>query len=271
MNGFKKLVLASAVLAASSSAFAMEAMDDESMSSTTGQDGLTITLDSTINDLAITYVDRDGYGVSGFTEAGAVVIGSAAAGIDLNLVDVVVTIDAGGSAGTASGSGMLNINVGMATSTIGLGNVVIGVADASNTTGSSSVGAVVGILSFDASAALTIAGNANLMNIQLGNEDQGAMIRATANLGNVTLTGLSINDTSVGGGSISIGVLELNNVQLDASIDVVAGGLQIVSNSSIGEVGMERVVLGGGSAIGDIYITGLGGVGESSTILVTGH
>lgn len=270
MNGFKKLVLASAVLAASSSAFAMEAMDDESMSSTTGQDGLTITLDSTINDLAITYVDRDGYGASGFTEAGAVVIGSAAAGIDLNLVDVVVTIDAGGSAGTASGSGMLNINVGMATSTIGLGNVVIGVADASNTTGSSSVGAVVGIVSFDATAALTIAGNANLMNIQLGNEDQGAMIRMNANMGNITLTGLSINDVN-SGGSISVGVLELNNVQLNTSVDVVAGGLQIVSTSSFGEVGLERVVLGGGASIGDIYITGLGGAGESSTILVTGH
>jgi hypothetical protein len=254
----------------------MEAMDDESMSSTTGQDGLTITLNSSMNDLVITYVDRDGltgltgYTGTGYLNAGAVVIGSAGAGIDVSLVGVEIRVDAGGSAGTASGTGMLNIKVGMQTSVIGLGGVNIGVADASNTTGSSSVGGVVNIISFDATAALTIAGNANLMNIQLGNEEQGSMVLMNANLGNVTLTGLSINDVN-SGGSISIGTLRVANLTLVNAIDVVAGGLQInTAGTTIGEVGLEGVRLGDitQADIGDIYITG---ITANSVITVTGH
>ena len=42
MKMLKKLALASAVSMISAGAFAMEAMDDESMSAATGQDGITI-------------------------------------------------------------------------------------------------------------------------------------------------------------------------------------------------------------------------------------
>lgn len=61
MKGLKKLALASAVLAASTGAFAMEAMQDDALSNTTGQSGLTIlqgNTNVTIN--ALRYTDLDG-------------------------------------------------------------------------------------------------------------------------------------------------------------------------------------------------------------------
>ena len=44
MKMLKKLALVSAISAISVSAFAMEAMDDEAMATTTGQDGITINI-----------------------------------------------------------------------------------------------------------------------------------------------------------------------------------------------------------------------------------
>lgn len=60
MKGLKKLILASAITAASTSAFAMQALDDEALSATTGQDGLTITLGTDINIGALRILDKDG-------------------------------------------------------------------------------------------------------------------------------------------------------------------------------------------------------------------
>lgn len=272
MKGFKKLILTSAILAASSSALAMQAMDDESLSSTTGQDGLTITLNSNTTDLKITYVDRDGVTGTAYNNAGAVVIGDTAAntGVDISANGLTIDVDAGGDAGDTTGAGMLQIHIGTSAATvIGLQNVKISVADADNT-GGSATGARSDIISFDSTAQLTIAANANLMNIQLGNEDQGSMVHMDANLGNVTLTGLAINDVN-SGGSIAIGTLSVQNLHLINDIDVVAGGLQIATaGTTIGEVGLEQVRLGDNTqaAIGDIYISNLNPV---TTITITGH
>ena len=116
MKMLKKLALVSAISAISVSAFAMEAMDDEAMATTTGQDGITInivpdritrleatsmgvtaaTMD-TINSgskvfkgLSIGEIrvhDDDGYGVLGTdatANSGALVIGGGRNAIDLN-------------------------------------------------------------------------------------------------------------------------------------------------------------------------------------------
>jgi len=61
MKGLKKLALTTAVLAASTGAFAMEAMQDADLSSTTGQAGLTIlTSGVNVTASAIRYYDADG-------------------------------------------------------------------------------------------------------------------------------------------------------------------------------------------------------------------
>lgn len=270
MKGLKKLVLASAIIAASSSAFAMQAMDEESMSATTGQDGLTITLDSALTGLGITYVDRDGIvGSAGYANAGAIVISP----VDVTANDLTINIDAGGSAGDGSGDGMLQIAVGTGSATvIGLSGTQISVADFDDAQNSSAgVLTSTPILSFATGASLTIAASANLATIQLGNEEQGSMMLVNANLGNVILTGLSINDASVGGGSIVLDTITVNNLNAVNAIDVVAGGLQInTAGTTIGELALEGIHLGSAAAasIGDVYITGLN---PSSVITVTGH
>lgn len=268
MKGFKKLILATAIIAASSSSFAMQAMDDESLSATTGQDGLTITLDVAMTDLSIKYIDRDGFGAT-YSSAGAVIIGSGTDGINVNTTGLTIDIDAGGSAGTAAAnSGMLNIGIDNPNAiTIGLQNVNIGVADATAT--GSSTGTADNIISFDSSASLTIAaGPGKLMNIQLGNEDQGHLVVMDSDMGNISLTGMSINDVN-SGGSISIATLSIANLHVKAAIDVVAGGLQIdTTGTTIGEVGIEGLQLGSGPAIGDVYLNNLNPV---VVMTITGH
>lgn len=271
MKGFQKLVLATAILAASSGAFAMEAMDEESMSATTGQDGLTITMDTTLTDLAIKYIDRDGVaGSTDYTNAGAIVIGDAVNGINVSATGLTIDIDAGGSTVAGTDNGMLQIKVGTSVDTIiGLQSVDISVAEAT-ATGSALVGTTTPIISFDATAQLTIAATPNLMTIQLGNEDQGAMIKLNANLGNVSLTGMSINDAN-SGGSIAIGTLSLASLNVVASVDVVAGGLQInTAGTTIGEVGIENLRLGDATQpiVGDIYLSNLN---PSTTMTIRGH
>lgn len=268
MKGLKKLVLASAIIAASSSSFAMQAMDDESMSAATGQDGLTINLNTSLTGLGIKYIDRDGVvGSAGYTNAGAIVIGPV--GVSAN--GLQIDIDAGGSAGDTTGNGMLQVKVGTSAATvINLNNTKISVADA--TPAGSSTGAVTDIISFDATASLTIAASANLATIQLGNEDQGHMMVVNANLGTITLTGLQINDAN-SGGAIGIGTLVVNSLNAQNAIDVVAGGLQIdTTGTTIGEIGLERIKLGNvaaaAPAIGDVYISNLN---PSTVITVTGH
>ena len=267
MKGLKKLVLASAIIAASSSAFAMQPMDEESMSATTGQDGLTITLDTALTNLNIKYIDRDGVLGSGYANAGGIIIDP----VDVTANDLTIDIDAGGSVGDTSGDGMLQIAIGTGSATvIGLGGTTIAVADADAT--GSATGTATDIITFDATASLTIAASANLATIQLGNEDQGAMINVNASLGTITLTGLAINDAN-SGGAIGIGTLVVNSLVAVNAIDVVAGGLQInTAGTTIGEIGLERVKLGDVSAlapsIGDIYISNLN---PSTVITVTGH
>lgn len=87
MKGLKKLALASAVLAVSTGAFAMEAMQDDALANTTGQDGLSIlqaNLGVVIQELR--YTDNDG-------------IAPAAATANLNIQDTTDTIPSGPCAG----------------------------------------------------------------------------------------------------------------------------------------------------------------------------
>lgn len=162
MIGFKKLVLCSAMLAASGSVMAMQAMDDESMSTTTGQDGITINLDVDMQDLNIRYIDRDGIG-GDYAGAGGIEISP----LGISAANQTITIDAGGSVGNTTGLGQLRIGmVSGGATVINLNNTVISAADA-DTTGSA-LGATTAIVSFDATASLTIAAGAS-MTMLLGN------------------------------------------------------------------------------------------------------
>ena len=114
---FKKLALAAAVAALPATGFSMEAMEDSALSSVTGQDGITIGLNTALSaELRIHdadgFVDPAGVTANDRTDSAALIfqdfaitaIGGGAAQIDLE-------IDAGTNAGNDP---TLNINVDLA-------------------------------------------------------------------------------------------------------------------------------------------------------------
>lgn len=253
MKSLKKLALVSAMVAASSSAFAMEAMDEEALAAATGQDGLRITLDTNLSGMNIKWIDRDGTGVAGYGNAGAVTIGA----VGISTTGMTIDIDAGGSAGTAANdSGLLAIGINAPNAiTVNLNNTTIAVADATPTGPTS--GTATTVIQFDATASLTIGAGLN-MDIELGNEVND-FVTINANLGNVTLTGLSIVDGS-SSESIGIGTMTLSGLTIvDQTINIVAGGLEINTGTGLTNVGLalEGLTLGSTPSIGDVYITDL--------------
>lgn len=281
MNGFKKLVLCTAMIAASGSAMAMQAMDEESMSSTTGQDGLTITINSSdIEDLGITWIDRDGRIAA--DGAGAVTIDN----VGVTISNLVITVDAGSS---AANTGQVLIGISTADdvtvhlndrdATAATGAIIgVGAAGATAVAGTSTP-----ILKFADNAQMVISGGFSA-DIKLGNRTAGSEHFMTMDFGggatatNLSLTGLSIIDTvgtAANAGAdvgIGIGTLSINDIVVHSEIDVVAGGLQInTAGTTIGSVAIENVVLGDlatNASIGDIYLTGLT---SNSIITIAGH
>lgn len=117
MKGLKKLILASAITAASTSAFAMQALDDEALAATTGQDGLTITLGVDLNIGKLRIHDKDGLnGVAGLPNTGGsangftnyfspTLGGTSTAGSTATLVESASIVINGGAAAASAGAG----------------------------------------------------------------------------------------------------------------------------------------------------------------------
>lgn len=272
MKSLKKLALVSAMIAASSSAFAMEAMDEEALSAMTGQEGITIQIDTPALTLSTIIHDNDGLGAD---TAGAIVIGDplSAGGIQ----NTVIATGAGGislvidAAEDAVDGAYLNIGVNIAAgTTIQTGDISVAV---SNGVGTPISGQTATILE---SSTITL--GATSLNIQLGNEPQGAMIAVNTVMTNgLSIANFALNDAS-SGESISIANLTLrdavgtNLTVGDVTVDVEAAGL-VVAVNSIGTGGlyqsMTGVTLGSAPAIGDIEIIGLNLNG--TTLTISGH
>lgn len=264
---FKKLALVTAMFAATSGAFAMEAMDEESMAATTGQDGISIGLATQAN-LDIIIHDKDGF--TGALNDGAIVlsnVGIAATGGGDALIDI--DIDAGSDGTDAA------LNVGITVSNgidLDMGELSVAVSNGYG----NALGAQTATL-IDLGTATVAAGAT--VGIQLGNLLTAThFIEINANLtGGLTLTGLSINDVA-NGGAISMGSLiaqDANgsgNLLVDLGIDATATGLEVTVNT-LGNTGLDvtmtDLVLGGGAAIGDVEIRGLDMTGD--VITISGH
>ena len=250
MKMLKKLALVSAISAISVSAFAMEAMDDETMSATTGQDGITINIvpdaisyaqaasmgvsDTTMAKISgiggypaagfkglsigeIRVHDDDGLGTLGSSataNSGALVIGGGADGANAAAVKadrtvilakgdkpIQINVDMVGDADsvTAGNQAMLNVEIKQPKMAIKLGNIYVANSNAAqadwNEDGTSNAGGaeVDGTTVTDKvkiMSGLEIVLAESTMTIQLGNESQGSMIKADANL----VGGLTINN-----------------------------------------------------------------------------
>lgn len=257
MKTLAKLALVSA-MAMSSSAFAMQALDDESMSATTGQDGVTIKLAGNISFDYLAIHDGDGITGSGLTAGqsgittpspGAIVIGgwngttstpvtvTAANGINIK-------IDADGNSNAAGNNAVLNINLDLGDTTVAVGSIGVAASAANGKTLT------------ERKNVLDI-GNVTLnglkVNVQLGNQPQGAMIKLNSTIGGgLTLSNLALKGQNgqIGLGSTNISTTgnATGDLVLALNIDPIAGqGLVI---TGLGNLDIAASALNLGGAVG---------------------
>jgi hypothetical protein len=285
---FKKLALAAAVASLPATGFSMEALEDSALSGVTGQDGISIALNTNLSAELIIH-DTDGIGDFSFrtvttttttTTTGPGTItnqnvnvntgtnssyGNAAAlvmsdfAIDTGGNEITLDIDAGDSAGTGTAP-TLNIQVGIPSNTsITLGSVDI--ANSNRDAGSATESANWGV---DATNRVddvlnlgTITLGATSMNIQLANEPQGDMIALNTTITNgISIDNFAINDANSGGG---IGVGTVSIVGNGASDDLsVAAGVNVASNGLV--IRVDEL----GASGADVRLTGVS-LGDQST------
>lgn len=270
---FKKLALVSAIAIAPMASFAVESLDDATLSATTGQDGISIGLDLAVTTNTIVH-DKDGFTTptGTYTSDGAIVI----TGMSVAANGVQVTIDAGDSDVTTSHTApVLNVNVNLTGGvTLQTGSIAVANSNRDDGTWGVATGAVTVMNN------MTVSVGATALNIQLGNEEQGAMIRVDANItGGLTIGGMGITDA---GGAISGGTLGSTSMTMvdaggtdlnvDADIDISAAGLVISINELGTLVGgmdvhiVDQYIGNAASIIGDIEMQGLNLAGTQITI-----
>lgn len=292
MKKFTKLALISS-MAISANAMAMQAMDDASLSATTGQDGLSIGIGISKIEIEKLFIhDNDGYsGEGGSGEAGAIYIkangegATAAHGVVIganydnggayllpsrNLADLTIDSDAGG------GNPFINIAAAVSGLDINIGEIGVVASGDEATTASTSIrrggtGTENAILT-----GLSVKTGPMTANIQLGAAPQGAMIKLNATMvGGLTITDLGILDNSTKTTTRAAGVIHLDSIQvadansrdlvLNQSISVFGeegadkGYVRIVSTSGAHDNYVKGIHLGSRDAasIGDIEVQGM--------------
>ncbi|MFN3713130.1 MAG: DUF6160 family protein [Alcanivoracaceae bacterium] len=266
MKGFKKLALVTAISALPMTGFAMQALDDATLSGVTGQDGIRIQLGTEIEADIIIH-DKDGYtGDVNFSNAGAIILAGFGLTFGTPGDTVQIDIDAGKDSSDAA---VLNIGVTTpANMTLALGNLEVAASNKATTTDDGNWGTVAGSNIVVANLGSLTLGSTSL-NIQLGSEPQGNMIATTATItGGVTLSNFALLDANSGGG-IRIGSLSITNsggtdLEVDAGIDIDASAMVIQINqmgdaTDGADLRIHALRLGnaGAAVLGDIEINGL--------------
>ena len=278
MKLFPQLALVSAI-AISGNAMAMQALDDESLSAATGQEGITVTITPPVAGIVIDQIvvnDADGRtGNSLLGDAGSITLGDLAANgaatdFVLDTAGITLVIDADGVGGAGTVGPVLNVNVDLGATTITTGDIGVAVGGATV----SSQATTVKVLN-----SMDIAFDSMSLNVQLGNEAQGAMIVVDAAVtGGLTISNFALVDAggAVSGGEIAIGSIVITDagsadLNIDASIDVDTTGLVITTGGTAMDVVLNDVRLGdaGQATLGDVGLYGLAMAG--TTITVAGH
>lgn len=303
MKLFSKIALVSA-MAISANAMALESMDDEALSAATGQDGITLTvitdgisidkllihdndgLDSTVT--AQGGASLGGTGTAGdYTTgaAGAIVVNGVTVGVNNTLANPAfggalarVTIDTDSGAGSAGAASNPFLNINMKNNALDIGIGDISVAASNDVSGM--VGARRGAgTETEIISGLDITVGASELNIQLGAQPQGAMIKANATIqGGLTINSLNLVDTGTTG-EIAISDLKITsennaNLVVDTAISVlpaahVSGGGLAISSNGAKDIYIGSLALGNANSIGSIEIQGLD-MGNNQ-LIVSGH
>ena len=287
MKKFQTIALVS-TMALSANAMAMQALDDDTLSATTGQDGITLSVELGASGITLDKVyihDNDGFtdaSLGGTSVAGAIAINGLAitqTSTTDPLAKLVIDTDAGDA---ATGGAFLNIGAEIDGLKIGIGAISVGASGVyeaetalRGTTGGEN----------DIITGLSLTLGKIGANIQLGATPQGAMIVLDTTLqGGLDIDDLGIKDAANGGGVLldQIAVRGSGNttgdLTIEANVNITPDGLEIVST---GLQGMNTYIKGvrlgdisGGSvptpaSIGDIEIQNLKLTG--STIKIAGH
>lgn len=236
---FRRPFLASVIAIASTTAFGMEVLDEEGLSATAAQAGLDIFITPPAGGFAFSliYHDLDGIPVgtfpgSPYTSAGALIIGDTPGTTGKTRFSISNTggflfkLDAGASGTTG---GLINVNLtSTATTVIHTGDLRVGVSNAG--VGLRPGGALTEVVMQDVTINI---GAGNLMNMQLGNEGQGNMMK--------------LNASYTGGLSIA------NLNMIDAAGSAIAGGIKI-SNISIKDCGSASCATVGANLATDLGV-----------------
>lgn len=274
---FSKMLLASAI-ALSSSAFAMESMSDDSLSDTTGQDGLTIGLTTSALSFGMNIYDTDSFAAvapvvaADVADVGVITMGATANKVRLNTAGnpITLTIDAGSAA--AGATPILNIGVAIPTGTvIHTGDLgVAGTATAKGVAAKGVFGAVVNNVTILNDMTITL--GATTLNLQLGNAPQGAMVNVNTSMtgGGLNIANFALNDASLsGGGAIFASSIQVVNTGT-AIASLPTATLGVVATASVKSTGLVIGLTTLGTASGmDVYMKSVG-VGVSGTTPVIG-
>ncbi|CAM4251832.1 putative pilus system protein FilA [Acinetobacter pragensis] len=292
MKKFTQLALVSS-LAISANAMAMQAMDDASLSASTGQDGINIGIGiSKIEIEKLLIHDNDGLtstALGGTSTAGAIVIkGTGVAGTanekngivigantasllaSHNLADLQIDSDAGTS---AKGGAFINIAAQVSGLDIHIGEIGVAASGDSTATGIRR-GATENYNKI--LTGLNIKTGVMDANVQLGATPQGAMIKLNTTMqGGLEISDLGIVDSS-GGGQIWLGKIQVadasgTDLSISNKISVKPTGLSILNDGTTAtDIYVQAIALGAkptatlgargtatAGSIGDVEIQGL--------------
>jgi len=232
MKGLKKLALASAVLAISTGAFAMEALQDDDMSNATGQAGLTIeTSGTSITASAIRYYDSTGFN-SAATNYAAELAGnpylftSTGDSTGTPLPGPCSGITATACVGNFTAGGALNLSnfsltEGASTTTIDIGST--------GTTSGDTTGLLIGA-------------SANNLTVSLGaiSIDNGTELDGSAYAGSAGRAATNAPSYNAGGFLTSgkdLGGLAISSINLPPSLMIITAGAAQLANGTTGAQG----------------------------------
>jgi hypothetical protein len=277
------------LVAAALPVWALESLDEEALSEASGQNGVTIGITPpALTTFSLVVHDTDGY--SGFTNSGALVFGDpynpALGRAKTSLAfagEVVMNIDATGDGnGAVAGTpAILRANIAIPGVTINSGDIYVADTDPGGT--------LSGFQALSATATTPILSNMTItlgsttLNFELGNENQGAMIKINTSMtGGLTVSGLALNDA---GGAQTGGAFrtDLNikdnggaNLTLASDVDFVPTGMRINltqfgSAATGADMRMTGVKFGNAAAPSFGNITVLGLNMNNTVVRIGGH
>lgn len=289
MKKLTKLVLVSS-MAISANAMAMQAMDDASLSATTGQDGLNIGIGISKVEIEKLFIhDNDGLATTalgGTSTAGAIVIkGNGKTGdanetngiviganydnagayllASRNLADLTIDTDAGT---TGTGGAFLNIGAQVSGLDIKIGEIGVTGSGALPTAASTNIRRGGDDTNYNAIlSGLSLKTGPMSANIQLGAAPQGAMVKLNAQMiGGLEITNLGIldNSTKEGTGDGTTGNRAAGQIFVDSIKVADANAKDLTLNQSISVIGTEgankgylRIISSSGAV--DNYVKGV--------------